>query len=32
VVTRLGPDVGKDPQADAAAVVGFLRKHLQQQP
>ena len=28
VVARLGPDVGKDPQADAAAIVDFLRKHL----
>jgi acetyl esterase/lipase len=25
VVTRLGPDVGKEPQADAAAIVGFLK-------
>ena len=32
VVTRLGPDVGKDPQAEATAVVGFLKKYLQQQP
>jgi len=32
VVTRLGPDVGKDPQAEAATGVGFLRKHLLQQP
>jgi acetyl esterase/lipase len=28
VVARLGPDVGKDPQADAAAIVDFLKKHL----
>jgi len=28
VVTRLGPDVGKDPQADAAALAGFLIEHL----
>ena len=28
VVTRLGPDVGKNPQADAAAIAEFLKKHL----
>jgi acetyl esterase len=28
VVARLGPGTGKDPQADAAAVVDFLTKHL----
>ena len=28
VVARLGSDVGKDPQADAAAIVDFLVKHL----
>jgi acetyl esterase len=28
VVARLGPGVGKDPQADAAAVVEFLTGHL----
>ena len=28
VVTRLGPDVGKDPQADVAAIVDFLKRHL----
>ena len=26
VVARLGPDVGKDPQADAAAIVDFLEE------
>lgn len=29
VVARLGPDVGKDPQADAVAIVEFLKKHLE---
>jgi acetyl esterase/lipase len=28
VVARLGLDVGKDPQADAAAIAEFLKKHL----
>lgn len=28
VVARLGPNVGKDPQTDATAIVGFLKKHL----
>jgi acetyl esterase/lipase len=28
VVARLGPPVGKDPQADAAAIVDFLTRHL----
>jgi acetyl esterase/lipase len=28
VVARLDPDVGKNPQADTAAIVGFLQKHL----
>jgi acetyl esterase len=28
MVTRLGPDVGKNPQADAAIIVDFLKKHL----
>jgi hypothetical protein len=32
VVTRLGPDVGKDPQADAVAIVGFLKKQLGPEP
>jgi len=29
VVVRLGPAVGKDPQADAAAIVEFLTRHLE---
>ncbi|MBM4024788.1 MAG: hypothetical protein FJ280_05185, partial [Planctomycetes bacterium] len=28
VTTLLGPDVGKDPQADAAAIVEFLKRQL----
>jgi acetyl esterase/lipase len=28
VEARLGPNVGKDPQADAAAIVDFLTRHL----
>jgi penicillin amidase len=28
VVRRLGPEVGKDPQADAAAILAFLRQQL----
>ncbi len=28
VITRLGPDMGKDPQADASAIVDFLKEHL----
>ena len=28
VTVRLGPDVGKDPGSDAAAIVEFLKKHL----
>ena len=28
VVSRLGPEAGKDPQADAAAILSFLRQQL----
>jgi hypothetical protein len=28
VMTRLGPEVGKTPQADTEAIVDFLKEHL----